>query len=566
MRYLLTFLFCASLISIQAQVQADKKEIPFLPNELWWGGRVNQGDVMPYQVGYKTNLLGNNEGNQWQPLLISSKGRSIWSEKPFAFEIGKDKIVVSEIWGEIMVDSSLFSASAIHRGPSEPPAAIHSGRLKSPAIDNVTNIGTLKSGYLNASHKYFPFTGTTPDELLFSRPQYNTWIELTYNQNQADVLKYAKAIIDNGMPAGVLMIDDTWQNGYGDWEFNCRKFNDPKAMMDTLHRMGFKVMLWVTPFVSMDIPAYRALRNQGAFIRKSKALNGLPIEGDAMPTDWWNGVSAVLDFTNPVAVKWFKERLDYLQSAYGVDGFKFDAGDPNFYTGNVVAAKPILSNDHSELYAKFGEQYPLNEFRSCWKMGGHPLAQRLKDKNHQWSDLKKLIPHMTTQGLLGYPYACPDMIGGGEWTSFLDLSKVDQDLIVRSAQIHALMPMMQFSLAPWRVLDPVHLNAVKAAVATRMKYTPEIMKVLGNTKTSGEPIMRNMEYNYPNSGYGDIKDQFFLGDKILVAPIADKNTSTRTVKLPKGIWKDDQGKSFTGPTTIQTEVPIDRIPIYELQE
>ena len=123
MRYLLTFLFCASLISIQAQVQADKKEIPFLPNELWWGGRVNQGDVMPYQVGYKTNLLGNNEGNQWQPLLISSKGRSIWSEKPFAFEIGKDKIVVSEIWGEIMVDSSLFSASAIHRGPSEPPAA-----------------------------------------------------------------------------------------------------------------------------------------------------------------------------------------------------------------------------------------------------------------------------------------------------------------------------------------------------------------------------------------------------------------------------------------------------------
>ena len=173
---------------------------------------------------------------------------------------------------------------------------------------------------------------------------------------------------------------------------------------------------------------------------------------------------------------------------------------------------------------------------------------------------------MTTQGLLGYPYACPDMIGGGEWTSFLDLSKVDQDLIVRSAQIHALMPMMQFSLAPWRVLDPVHLNAVKAAVATRMKYTPEIMKVLGNTKTSGEPIVRNMEYNYPNSGYADIKDQFFLGDKILVAPIADKNTSTRTVKLPKGIWKDDQGKSFTGPTTIQTEVPIDRIPIYELQE
>ena len=38
------------------------------------------------------------------------------------------------------------------------------------------------------------------DELLFSQPQYNTWIELNYNQNQADVLKYAQATLDTGYP------------------------------------------------------------------------------------------------------------------------------------------------------------------------------------------------------------------------------------------------------------------------------------------------------------------------------------------------------------------------------
>ena len=44
----------------------------------------------------------------------------------------------------------------------------------------------------------------------------------------------------------------------------------------------------------------------------------------------------------------------------------------------------------------------------------------------------------------------------------IDASQFDQKLIVRSAQVHALMPMMQFSVAPWRILNPQHLQAVKA--------------------------------------------------------------------------------------------------------
>ena len=51
---------------------------------------------------------------------------------------------------------------------------------------------------------------------------------------------------------------------------------------------------------------------------------------------------------------------------------------------------------------------------------------------------------MLVAGLLGYPFSCPDMVGGGEFSSFLDGAQMDQNLIVRSAQCHALMPMMQF--------------------------------------------------------------------------------------------------------------------------
>lgn len=47
---------------------------------------------------------------------------------------------------------------------------------------------------------------------------------------------------------------------------------------------------------------------------------------------WWNSAPVVaLDLTNPEAVAWFVHRLRALQAATGIDGFKFDAGEPPAY-------------------------------------------------------------------------------------------------------------------------------------------------------------------------------------------------------------------------------------------
>ena len=93
----------------------------------------------------------------------------------------------------------------------------------------------------------------------FTSPQLNTWIELTYHQNQKDILAYVKSMVAHGIEPGVLMIDDTWQTGYGDWRFDATRFPDPKAMICELHDMGFKVMLWMCPYVGMDTPAFRRI-------------------------------------------------------------------------------------------------------------------------------------------------------------------------------------------------------------------------------------------------------------------------------------------------------------------
>ena len=513
---------------------AQQKAEPILKNEHWYGAAVNEGVRMPFKDGYTGRLNANVYGNQASPVLVSTQGRYVWSHKPFDFKIENGKINFFNTHDTIIVEKAGT---------------------------------TLKEAYLAAAKKYFPAKGTMPDKLLFTSPQYNTWIELIYNQNQEDILKYARAIVDNGFPPGVLMIDDNWAPYYGRFEFRKDRFPDPKAMMKELHALGFKVMLWVCPFIRPDSEEARFLMNKKWVVMNNGGNKDMQWKDSKVPAvvQWWNGFSMVMDFSNPDAVNWFQQQLDKLVEEYNVDGYKLDAGDPEYYTGNIVTYKNITPNDHTELWGLFGLKYPLNEYRAMWKMGGEPIAERLRDKYHTWKDLETLIPNITAASLLGYAFTCPDMIGGGDYSSFIDVdyTKLDQELIVRSAQVHALMPMMQFSVAPWRVLDKQHFEAVKKAVVLRQQYVPQIMQLAERAAITGEPIVSNMEYIFPHQGFENCKDQFMLGDKIMVAPML-ANGNSRTVKLPSGSWLDNKNRKIKGNRTIKVEVPLDELPVFRL--
>ena len=512
---------------------SNTTSIPLVDGELWWGGAINDGTKMPFENGYTNDLYGNLQGNQAQPLLISNKGRIIWSETPFKFTV-KDKALEFESIDELLVSNTQSN---------------------------------LKGAFQFASSNYFPPDRQLPDLLLFEQPQYNTWIELTYDQNQKDILEYARAIIDNGFPPGVLMIDDNWQRAYGDWRFRPDQFPNPKAMIDELHSMGFKVMLWVCPFVSADTETFRRCARNQLFLKQPtrQSTIGSPSEDfrDVAMIGWWNGHSALLDFSNPDAKKWFTDELKNLVDEFKIDGFKLDAGDAVFYPNTLESyQKQMTPNSHSEMFAEIGLDFPLNEYRATWKMAGKPLVQRLRDKRHSWQDLQTLIPNITTQGLMGYAFTCPDMIGGGEFKSFLNDATIDQELIVRSAQVHALMPMMQFSVAPWRILDEEYLLAVKDAVELRKKFNSRILALAKSAAIDGQPIVRSMEYVFPLSGYEKIKDQFCLGENVLVAPVLKKGKRSRKVELPTGEWTGFDGRIYSGGRSIEIEAGLNTLPYF----
>ena len=522
---ILLFALCLSVrayAQYTASVEFDSR------GEYWWGLATDLGRLMPFDaestisVDHRTQ----NFNNQTTPLLLSNRGRYIWGEGPMVCSIADGKISISSR-GEI--------------------------------VEGVAPEKSLRGAYQEACRLFFPPSGITPPSEFFVQPQYNTWIELTYNQNQQDIMTYAKGIVENGYPTGVLMIDDNWQKYYGNFEFRPDRFPDPKGMMKELHDMGFKVMLWICPFVSPDSAEYRDLAAKGYLVKDAHR------DGPAI-VEWWNGHSAVYDLSNPEAMEYFKSILVGMQEEYGVDGFKFDAGDPERYLEGRI--RPYDGHsfdcDQTELWAKLGLEFPYNEFRACWKMGGQHLVQRLGDKDYSWGDVAKLVPSMVAAGLMGHLYTCPDMIGGGQWASFIGVGaeNIDQRLVVRSCQIHSMMPMMQFSVAPWRILSAENNAICRRYAEWHHTLGDYILSLAEESAKTGAPIVRHMTYEFPDEGFEQCWDQYMLGGKYLVAPIMGPE-DVRTVKLPKGKWRDDQGKLHKGGKVLTIDVPLDRLPWFE---
>jgi alpha-glucosidase len=179
---------------------------------------------------------------------------------------------------------------------------------------------------------------------------------------------------------------------------------------------------------------------------------------------------------------------------------------------------------------------------------------------HEWPALDRIVADMIAAGLLGHPFICPDMVGGGDWIAFIPGSPFDPELFIRSAQVHALCPMMQISASPWRVLDAKHQAIFSDIVALRQKFAAKFAALAKKAGEDGEPILRSLEYNYPAQGYHAIIDQFMMGEDLLVAPVLKKGAASRKVVLPPGRWRGDDGKTFDGPVTITVETPLARLP------
>ena len=190
------------------------------------------------------------------------------------------------------------------------------------------------------------------------------------------------------------------------------------------------------------------------------------------------------------------------------------------------------------------------------------MIQRLHDRAPRWEDhgIDDLIPCALDAGMIGHPFICPDMVGGGEWSfKFRQDFELDQEVFVRMAQCSALFPMMQFSWAPWEALSKENMEICLEAARLHKRMSDEIIRLVEEAEKTGEPILRSLEYNDPHKGYAAIVDQFMLGEDILVAPVVTKGTFEREVVFPAGEWMDEEGNVYAGDTRVTLPSPLNKL-------
>jgi len=174
-----------------------------------------------------------------------------------------------------------------------------------------------------------------PDERMVRHPIWSTWVRYGRGINATTVRDFADEIMYHGFENSQIEIDDFWETCYGSMKVSSEKFPDFKSLIDSLKESGFRVTLWIHPFINKNCqPWYDQAMEKNYFVKDHT--------GNA-DTKWWNSgenEAAYLDFTNHETVSWFKDNLRFLQSEYGIDSFKFDAGETSW--GPMVSISRIF--------------------------------------------------------------------------------------------------------------------------------------------------------------------------------------------------------------------------------
>jgi len=119
-----------------------------------------------------------------------------------------------------------------------------------------------------------------------------------------------------------VTLDDGWQNNYGDWQLDPKKFPhgdaDIKAMVERIHQEGFKAQLWWSPLSA--VPNSKLLKDEPDLILENQ-------DGSPRKISWWD--SYYLCPANARVVEYHKELVRKILVDWGFDGLKLDGQHMN---------------------------------------------------------------------------------------------------------------------------------------------------------------------------------------------------------------------------------------------
>ena len=383
------------------------------------------------------------------------------------------------------------------------------------------------------------YTDLTGKPALPPQWSFGLWLSTSFttDYDTATVESFVDGMLERGIPLSVFHFDCCWMREFhwSDFTWDSRVFQDPKGLIQMLHRKNIKVCLWINPYIAQESCLFAEAADKGYLLHR--------INGDVWQWDMWQPGLAIVDFTNPAAVKWYQAALKRLLDM-GVDCFKtdfgeripvedvryFDGSNPdkmhNYYTYlyNQAVFELIKSEKGAEEALVFarsataGSQvFPVHWGGDCWS-----------DYDAMAQSLRGGLSFISS----GFGFWAHD-IGGFEETSTADVYK--RWLAFGLLSTHSRLHGSSSYRVPW-LYDEEAVAVCKFFTGLKLSLLPYLYSSAYQTSKTGIPMIRSMAMSFEedkNCRYLD--KQYMLGDSLLVAPIFN-DQGMASYYLPEGKW------------------------------
>ena len=377
----------------------------------------------------------------------------------------------------------------------------------------------------------------SPEWSFVSQSIWSTQQLSTLNQSELD--RFTKSIHSlNNNVTGYLLVDSRWESQLGELKMNETYFPNANDTFKAIANRGWKTMLTVTPFIDINAQLLLQASSEKRIVLDDNLqvplLTRCSLDEDVLQ------FCAVLDIMQKNNGEWFKRRLqERLIHRYPIEALMFQ--------GIEVSRMPQYQ--HNQLYnvinPDYYQVYYMDIAGSTAKRSGMTSAAGVKDFQgflrisplaNNWTSLASIIPTVLSLGLIGYAVINTGSVGG----DVLQHER-DDELFVRWLELAQFLPIVQYSkVEAINALDIGHIKAFKKYQNIRRNDLLPVMRtcLIENNK-NGWPIIRPMWWLEPSDPeFFHIKDQFAIGDDIIVAPILHKGQTRRNVVLPRGMWQD----------------------------
>lgn len=362
---------------------------------------------------------------------------------------------------------------------------------------------------------------------------------------------------------------------------------DPRGFVAELHRDGVRVVLWQIPLMKM-LPAPRG--QLGEDVRHATQKGFLIEEPDGRPYrnrgPWFNR-ALMPDLRDAQVAQWWTDRLRYLVSEVGIDGFKTDGGEHAW--GDQLqyrdgSAGVTGNNEFPVAYARAFGRLLESEGKApvTFSRAGFTGSQGVGiiwagDEDSTWEAYRNSLIAGVTAASCGIVYWAWDVAGfSGPVPSV--------ELYLRAAAASVFVPIMQYhaefnfhradsrARTPWNVAR-VHGSATviedfRGLVELRQRLIPYLAEQAEIACRTDRPLMRALFFDYPRDPrIWDYPSQFLLGDELLVSPVVEEGARVWETYLPEltgGKWIDVwTGESVTGGQVVTSDVTeLTHIPVF----